>query len=38
MTFTEPLPIGLVITLLSAAILRKKAQSQQAQSPVAASS
>ncbi|MGB7437683.1 MAG: DUF4199 domain-containing protein [Candidatus Acidiferrum sp.] len=30
MTFIEPFPIGLVITLLSAAILRKKPQSAQA--------
>ena len=30
MTFIEPFPVGLVITLLSAAILRKKAPSQQA--------
>jgi hypothetical protein len=29
MTFIEPFPIGLVITLLSAAILRKRAQSAQ---------
>jgi hypothetical protein len=34
MTFIEPLPIGLVITLISAAVLRKKAQSQPAQSPL----
>jgi len=27
-TFIEPFPIGLVITLISAAILRKKPQSQ----------
>jgi len=37
MTFIEPFPVGLVITLLSAAILRKKPQSQLAQSPLAAS-
>jgi Protein of unknown function (DUF4199) len=37
MTFIEPLPIGLAITLLSAAILKKKAQSQPAQSPLPAS-
>jgi hypothetical protein len=37
MTFIEPFPVGLVITLLSAAFLRKKAQSQPAQSPLAAS-
>jgi hypothetical protein len=30
MTFIEPFPVGLVITLLSAAILRKKAPSQAA--------
>lgn len=30
MTFIEPFPVGLVITLLSAAILRKKAPSQPA--------
>jgi uncharacterized protein DUF4199 len=38
MTFIEPFPIGLVITLISAAVLRKKAQSQPAQSPLPASS
>jgi hypothetical protein len=37
MTFIEPFPIGLVITLISAAILRKKAQSQPAPSPLPAS-
>jgi hypothetical protein len=37
MTFIEPFPIGLLITLLSAAFLRKKAQSQPAQSPLPAS-
>lgn len=36
LTFIEPFPIGLVITLISAAILRKKPQSQTAQSPVQA--
>jgi hypothetical protein len=36
MTFIEPFPVGLLITLVSAAFLRKKPQSQQAQSPVAA--
>ena len=37
MTFIEPFPVGLVITLISAAILRKKPQSQLAQSPLSAS-
>lgn len=37
MTFIEPFPIGLVITLFSAAVLRKKAQSQPAQLPMPAS-
>jgi hypothetical protein len=36
MTFIEPFPIGLAITLISAAVLRKKAQSQPAQSPLGA--
>ena len=36
-TFIEPFPIGLVITLISAAVLRKKAQSQPSQSPLPAS-
>jgi len=36
MTFIEPFPVGLAITLISAGILRKKSQSQPAQSPVAA--
>jgi Protein of unknown function (DUF4199) len=36
MTFIEPFPVGLVFTLISAAFLRKKPQSQPAQSPVAA--
>ena len=36
-TFIEPFPIGLVITLISAAVLRGKPQSQPAQSPVPAS-
>ena len=31
MTFLEPFPVGLAITLISAAILRKKAQGQAAQ-------
>jgi hypothetical protein len=34
MTFIEPFPIGLAITVLSAAALRKKAQSRLAQSPL----
>jgi Protein of unknown function (DUF4199) len=38
MTFIEPLPIGLAVTLISAAMLKKKAQSQPAQSPLPASS
>jgi hypothetical protein len=37
MTFIEPFPVGLVITLISAAVLRKKAPSQPAQSPSPAS-
>ncbi len=37
MTFIEPFPVGLAITLLSAAVLRKKAQSQSAQTPLPAS-
>jgi hypothetical protein len=37
MTFIEPFPIGLVITLVSAAVLRRKPQSQPAQSPLPAS-
>ena len=36
-TFLEPFPVGLGITLLSAAILRKKAGSQPPQSPLPAS-
>jgi hypothetical protein len=36
-TFIEPFPIGLAITLISAAVLRKKAQSQPAPSPLPAS-
>jgi hypothetical protein len=38
MTFIEPFPIGLVITLISAAVLRRKPQVQAAQSPLPASS
>jgi hypothetical protein len=37
MTFIEPFPIGLVITLISAAVLRRKPQSQPASSPLPAS-
>ncbi len=37
MTFIEPLPIGLVITLISAAVLRKKTQSQPIESRLPAS-
>lgn len=37
MTFIEPFPVGLVITLISAAVVRKKPQLQQAQSPLHAS-
>jgi uncharacterized protein DUF4199 len=37
MTFLEPFPIGLVITLISAAVLRRKPQSQAVQSPLPAS-
>jgi hypothetical protein len=36
MTFIEPFPVGLGITLISAAVLRKKPQAQMAQTPVAA--
>ena len=36
LTFLEPFPVGLVITLLSAAILRKKAPSQPEGSPLPA--
>lgn len=36
-TFIEPFPIGLLITLISAAVLRRKPQSQPAQSPLPAS-
>jgi len=35
MTFIEPFPVGLVITLISAAILRKKRQPQTAPEPLA---
>jgi hypothetical protein len=37
MTFIEPFPIGLAITLISAAVLRKKMQSQPAPSTLPAS-
>lgn len=38
MTFIEPFPVGLVITLISAAVLRRKAGPQSAQTPLPASS
>lgn len=38
LTFIEPFPIGLVITLISAAVLRRKPRSQAAQSALPASS
>lgn len=34
LTFIEPFPIGLVITLISAAVLRRKPQSQPVRSPL----
>jgi hypothetical protein len=37
LTFIDPFPIGLVITLISALILRRKPQSQREQSPLPAS-
>jgi hypothetical protein len=37
LTFIEPFPIGLVITLISALALRRKPQSQPEQSPLPAS-
>ncbi|HEV2687029.1 MAG TPA: DUF4199 domain-containing protein [Bryobacteraceae bacterium] len=37
MTFIEPFPIGLLITLISALVLRRKPQSQPVQSPLPAS-
>jgi hypothetical protein len=37
MTFIEPFPVGLAITLISAAVLRRKPQSQPAPSPLPAS-
>jgi hypothetical protein len=36
MTFIEPFPVGLLITLLSAAFLRRKPQAQPAQAPATA--
>jgi hypothetical protein len=36
LTFTEPFPVGLIITLVSAAILRKKTKNSPAQSPAMA--
>ena len=36
LTFLEPFPVGLIITLISAAVLRRKTQPQPAHSPVAA--
>ena len=37
MTFIEPFPIGLIMTVISAAVLRRKPGAQQAQSPLPAS-
>ena len=37
LTFIEPFPIGLVITLISALVLRRKPQSEREQSPLPAS-
>jgi hypothetical protein len=34
LTFIEPFPVGLVITLVSAAVLRRKPESEPAQSPL----
>jgi hypothetical protein len=36
MTFIEPFPIGLLITLISAAVLRKKARPESAQTAATA--
>ena len=38
MTFIEPFPVGLLITLISAAVLRRKASPQAAPAPLPASS
>lgn len=38
MTFIEPFPVGLLITLISAAVLRKKARPQAASTPLTVSS
>jgi hypothetical protein len=38
MTFIEPFPVGLLITLISSAVLRRKANPQAAASPLPASS
>lgn len=38
MTFIEPFPVGLVITVISAAVLRRKPGAQQSPSPLPASS
>jgi hypothetical protein len=35
-TFTEPFPIGLIVTLISSLILRKKSKSQSVESPATA--
>ncbi len=37
MTFIEPFPVGLVITLISSAVLKKKPQPQTSQSPLTVS-
>ena len=36
LTFTEPFPIGLIITLVSALILRKRSKPQSGESPAPA--
>jgi hypothetical protein len=38
MTFIEPFPVGLLITLISAAVLRRKGEAQTATSALPASS